>query len=206
LLQRSSRATSPLRTLTFLGLFGSIVLLPFVWSELGQPGRDTFIFLTVLGILTFVAAILNLHALRDGKLAVVDVVMGFELPLTVLIGVIFVHETISALQLALIAAVFVGLSLLAIREPGWHRRIIERGVLLALARATIMALVNAFTGVGARTTSPVVAIWFPTVCFTVFCLVIILRRGEILISWEQTKKEVLLLSWTSEFYTAAWVF
>jgi len=169
MIQRSIRKIGTLETLFVICASGGIILLPFVWSDLpylfshGHAMR----LLTLTTLTGLFSAMLNFEAYKQGKLAVIEPVMSFELVITALFGIFLIGEQIRLVQLLLMAAVFVGilLTMLTVYEKRWwhlgsYRKKIEKGVLLALVGAVIMSGYNVYTGLASQATNPLIAIWY----------------------------------------------
>lgn len=206
LLQRSARKTTVIETLAFVGIVGIVALFPFVLGDLFRMGWQDTLVLVVLGVLTFLAAIFDLEALKEGKLAVIDVIIALELPLTVILGVAMFKETLTHLQVGLIIALLIGLILVSIEFGALHRFTLEKGVYFALLAAIGMALVNYLTAHSARSVSPIMAIWFPAVVFTAMCFIILGTRKRFVHFVRDIKGFGWLFVAMAVIDTAAWVF
>jgi drug/metabolite transporter (DMT)-like permease len=163
-IQRSTRDVGDWKSLFYNGLFGLIILTPFVYKEL--PGLFSLervsLLLLVLAAVTFIAAILEFEALREGKLSIIEPVLGTELLFTVALSVLFLKEHLSLVQIILILMAFLGIVLAVTKRLEHlkiHQRIFERGVLVALIGAAVMGSVNFLTGISAREASPLLALW-----------------------------------------------
>lgn len=183
-IQKSTRAFGDVRTLIFIGLAGIIGLFPFVYSEIHLLWQDTgrLLLLSATGLVIFAAAILDFEALRQGKIAVVEPVLSFELPVAVALAAIFLGEQLTPIQLALAATTFSGIMLSVTqhqRHLMYHRRLLEPGIILAAAGAVVMGGVNFLIGISSQQTSPVMAIWFTNVIFTLLSFIYLGWRGEI---------------------------
>lgn len=167
-IQRAVRVVGNIPALFAIGALGLIVLTPIVWSDIPDVLTPAnFWLLGATLVVTIVAAVLDFEALRVGKLAVIEPVMSFELPLTVLISLTLLQEIVRPVQLVLIGGIFLGILLTVSRpltEHWWQRfqrtRRLERGVLLGLAGAVAMATANVLTGRSSQETNPLLAIWF----------------------------------------------
>ena len=176
-IQRCARKIGDLESLAYIGLIGVLGLLPFVapefhllfsWRAAGS--------LVVLGIVTFIAAILDFEALKKGKLAIVDLTFEFELPVTIALGVLFFGDSLSVFQIFFIGMVFAGMILIAAKEFRHWKTKLEKGVLLAFAAAFFMGLVNYLTASSSRSISPLIAIWGAWLVLTVMAFVMIGSR------------------------------
>ncbi len=207
LIQKVTRKVGDLETLTWIGIFGSILLIPFIWNDMRLlliPGN--FILVSVLGIVTFIAAMFNFESLREGKISVVDVVLEIELPVTVLLGFVFLGETLTTLQAIIALFILCGIMLIATKSLSHFRAKIERGVILALIASVFMGFVNFLTGVSSKEINPLMAIWAPWVVFTMICLVVILfREGPENLIKNASQNKILILS-MGLLDTAAWIF
>lgn len=183
-IQRATRAFGDIRTLVFIGLAGIVGLLPFVWDEIPRLFLDTskLTLLTVTGLVIFVAAILDFEALRQGKIAIIEPILAFELPITVALSVVFLNENLTPMQFGLTAATFGGIVLSVTqhrRHLHYHERLLEPGVLFAVTGSIIMGGVNFLVGISSQQTSPAMAIWFTNVVFTSLSLIYLIWRKEV---------------------------
>ena len=184
LIQKSTRQIGVMRTLFYNGVFGVLILTPFIWddilSALSHPNELRLLFTS--GSIMFLAAILMFEAYRLGKLAIVEPIFGVELPLTVLLGVFLAHERLSFLQASLILVIFIGI-LLAITSHHsklqYHRRIFEKGVPVAILGMLAMALTNYFVGRASQESSAVLTIWFVNVVDVILAFIYMATRTKI---------------------------
>lgn len=183
-IQRGTRTVGDWKTLFYIGALGGIVLFPFVKDEiiptLSYPLYATL--LVLLFVITLFAALFEFEALKQGKIAIVEPIFSIELPVTVGLSVALWNETLTLVQALLIAAVFIGIMLavtLHHTHLHYHRRIFEKGFILAGVGAIGMALVNFLTGVGSQETSPLFVIWFLHTTLALACLLYLTYRGEI---------------------------
>ncbi len=162
-IQKSSRSVGVWKTLFTVGVVGCIFLLPFVRNEFALLQKQDLILLLFLGIVIFGASLLNFEALKKGKIAIVEPLIGMELPITIALSISIGKEHLSLIQLFLVAIIFIGLLLVVtIHHKHLHqtRSAIEKGVLLAIAAAIGLALTNFLVGVSSRQISPLMVIWF----------------------------------------------
>ena len=78
--------------------------------------------LLLLGIITFLAAVLDFQALMVGKLSVIEIIFEIELPITIVLAFIFFKETFSLIQILLMILIFLGVILMAV-ESGYFKNI-----------------------------------------------------------------------------------
>ena len=97
-----------------------------------------------------------------------------------MLGLVIFKESLSFVQIALMALVFVGVALMAMRDyPPHLLRRFEKGVWLALITALGLGLLDFFTASAARSYSPILAIWLPWTTFTIACFILLARRGAL---------------------------
>jgi len=207
LIQRSARKTGTLITLIAIGAIGSIGLLPFVWNDLGLlliPGNA--IIIVLLGLMVFFSAVPNLEALKQGKLSVIDVVLQIELPVTILLGFIFLGETLTMTQFIIIAFILSGIILIAVQSLKEFTAKMERGVIIAIITGLLYGVVNFLTGYSAKTMTPMLAIWVPWVMLAILSGALLLRRKGMREAMTKVREHKTLIIWTAIIDTAAWVF
>lgn len=206
-IQKSVKKLGIVGSLAWIGVIGSIVLLPLVFKDFGLLKDSTNLIIIVgLGVLTFVSAIFDFKALKDGKLSVVDVVIEMELPITIALSFIFLNEVLSGKQLLIVLFIFVGVVLTAIKSFSHFKSKIEKGVFMALVAALFFGILNVAVGFSAKTISPILVIWGSWVVFTIISLVFIVARGEFKKFISQGVENGKLVLVTGVVDTFAWVF
>lgn len=181
-IQKTARAIGSWKALFFIGIAGLAGLFPFVRENLVSLTASDLLLLGVLGVVTVFTALFDFEALRQGKIAVVEPIIGLELPITVGLSVILAKESLTIVQFFLIGVTFAGIMLaVTAHHTHWylHKRIFERGVILAGIGAVGMALTNFLVGVSSQGISPLVTIWFAHSLLAVVCGVFLLSRGQI---------------------------
>lgn len=207
LIQRSVRHVGNIRTLFYVGIGPAVLLLPFVWQQFPSLyGRDILL-LCLLSVVVMAASLFDFQALRQGKIAVVEPVIGLELPLIVAFSVTLGRETIAPHDWIIMSAIFVGILFAVTRERvHWHmrRHIFERGVHLALLGAIGLALTNFLVGVSSRETSPLMAIWFSST-FYALCAVLYLCATKRMTGLLHNLVRYPVLAVTSVVDATAWI-
>lgn len=196
-IQRSVRHVGAVPALFFIGIFGLVGLLPFVWNDLPLffQQENLLTLLIITGVVTFAYAVFFFSSLGKGKISIIEPVMSFELPLTIAIGVLVVGEQLSAMQFALSIAIFLGLIFTIVhREPRhwWNvffrkRTRLERGVLLAIVAVVLSAGANVFTGVLSQDSKPLLAIWGVNCIYSILCLGWMVSRKEVVASFQHAR-------------------
>jgi len=179
-IQRTARAVGIWKALFFIGIVGFITLLPFVKNEIINLDANSLILLVVLGIVVVFSSLFYFEALKRGKIAVIEPLLGLELPITVGLSMSLQKEHLTLIQLVSIGVVFVGIVLTITAHHTYlhyHQRIFEKGVILAGIGAIGMALTNFLTGVSSQQISPLTTIWFAHSSLAVVCAIYLTYKG-----------------------------
>lgn len=206
-IQKVTRRIGDVEALAFIGIIGSVGLLPFALQDLqllfSLPNLALLFF---IGAITFVAAMFDFEALKNGKLSVVEIMLEFELPVTAVLAFFILGEVISMKQFFVIMLAFIGIVLMSSKFPRKHfLKKLEKGVLLGFVAAVGMAIVNFSTAIGSKQVSPIMAIWIPWIVCTLISLIVIWRRGSIRTVFGNASKFWLLLAAMGIFDTLAWL-
>lgn len=180
-IQKTTRLIGSWKTLFFIGVLGCVVLFPFVKDDLFFLQSSTILFLLLLSVIVIFAALFDFEALRQGKIAIVEPILGLELPLTVGLSVFLANESLSWLQSFLIVIVFIGIVLAITTHHThlhYHKRMFEKGVILAGIGAICMALTNFLIGFSSQRISPLMTIWFTHTMITLVCAVYLIYKHE----------------------------
>ena len=180
-IQKTTRLLGSWKALFFIGIVGAVVLFPFIRSELFALSSLAVLLLGIVTVVMLFTALFDFEALRQGKLAIVEPIIGLELPLTVGLSLTLGGEQLSVPQLLLIALIFIGIILAVTAHHTrlhYHRRIFEKGVMFAGIGAVGMALANFLVGTASQTISPLMTIWFVHSSLAVICGAYLLARGE----------------------------
>lgn len=208
-IQRTARLIGTWRALFFSGALGAVVLFPFVQNDLIALTMKDVALLGLVVFITLFAALFNFEALKRGKIAIIEPVMGMELPITVGLSILIWKEQVTPPQLLLIAIAFIGVTL-AITQHHTHlhyyHRIFERGVILAGLGAIAMALVNFTTGIASQETSPILTIWFAHTSLTLICLIYLAMHGELQNLMKDLRSHPVPIATMSICDNAAWLF
>lgn len=183
LIQKSTRKVGDIEALFFVTAFGALVLLPFVYKNIGTLITSSWTILFILGVLCvtlLIAALFDFEALRVGKLAIVEPIWSFEVPIAALLAFFILGERVTWIQIMLIVALLVGLALVSLRKEFYLKHFwLERGTLLAFLGAVFMGAANFFMGWGARVTDPIMANFITDVFIAVATGALLLKRGNI---------------------------
>lgn len=182
LIQKTTRQIGSWKSLFFIGIFAFIFLFPFIRGELSSLTKENILLLLFIGVIVLLTSLFDFEALRQGKIAIVEPIIGLELPLTVGLGMMLGGETLSTLQMVLIFVVFAGivLSITNSKEDilTYHKRVFEKGAILAGIGAIGMATSNYLVGFSSNQISPLITIWFTHSFLAFACLIYFLVKGE----------------------------
>jgi len=209
LIQRSVRKIGDLESLAFIGLIGFIGLTPFVLPDLPLLFLpQNLLLLAGLGALSFVVAMFNFEALKEGKLSVVDVVLEFELPITIALGFFLFAESPSIFQFFLIIPIFAGIVLISMKKNFSFKKhhLLEKGVFYAIIAAIGLGLCNSFTAFSARSVSPLLAIWIPWGIIFIVSMIFILKKHDVKKMFVNASRFKWLILGMGIMDTLAWIF
>jgi drug/metabolite transporter (DMT)-like permease len=209
LIQRSTRSIGNFETLFIITGFGSLILLPFVWSDLhvlfANP-INILLPLTISGVVIFVAALLEFESLREGKLSVIEPIWSLEIPTAVLIAYIVLDEVLSGKQIALIALLILALAFTSFKGGKIKaRHFLEKGALLAVLAALTMGTANFFMGYSGRISDSLLTNFVASVIIAVITLIYIIAKGRIKKMIQDIKSQPKTLLAMSFFDNLAWV-
>lgn len=206
-IQKCTRKIGNLESLAYIGIVGTVLLIPFMVKEFHLlSNHKNLILLFALGIITFISAILDFEALKRGKLSVIDVIFEIELPVVIALSFIFLRESLTATQFLLIFLILIGVIFTATKSlKSWSSKF-EKGLIFAVLSALTMGVVDFLTGISSREVSPLMAIWVPWVIFSIISLaVIIKRKGSKKFLKDGLKFKNIIITMCI-LDTAAWIF
>ena len=138
--------------------------------------------LAALCVISLIGGYFGIKALKLGKLSVIEPINSLELPLTVLLSLAVLHETISPLQAVCILIIFCGTALAVLRQKiGTHllRLVLERGAAVAFIGAICVGFVNLLLALASRASSPVFVTWFVGVIVGFICASYLAADGRL---------------------------
>jgi drug/metabolite transporter (DMT)-like permease len=206
LIQRSARQFGDWITLFYITAFGSIVLFPFIYQELATSLSLHAALLIATGFVILVAALLDLEALRVGKISVVEPMYALEIPVTAILAACVIHERLSIVQAIFIVTLMIGIVLISVRSTHYFKNFKpEKGVWYALLATICMGAANFFFGLGSRETSPLVINWFADLFIAVIALVYLISSSRMTEVANDLKRNKRLIFNVSFFDNLAWV-
>lgn len=207
-IQRSTRIIGSYKALFFIGITGLIILFPFIYSEILTLTLTNWLLLILLGIIVIFAALFDFEALRQGKICIVEPLLGIELPITVGLSVTLAGEKLIPLQWLLIAITFVGIIMAVTMHHThlhYHKRIFEKGAILAGVGAIGMALTNFLVGISSQQISPLMTIWFTHSCAAIASALILIYKKDFKNIISDFKKAPALFGAMSAIDNMAWL-
>ncbi len=205
LIQRTTRLVGSAKALFFIGVVAFVALLPFVFVELPHLTVANFTLLATLSVVVILGAAFDFEALRKGKIAVIEPVVGLELPMTVIMTVIFLGESFTPLQIFLMVLVFGGTALTVTRDIKHLTRLFEKGVLLAFLAAVGTALTSVMVGFSSQEISPLVSIWFSHGTLALVSGIVILSSGGMRSILKDIIKNPVTIGSQSVLDNVAWI-
>ncbi|MDE2188288.1 MAG: DMT family transporter [Patescibacteria group bacterium] len=182
LIQKSSRRLGDWETLFVITFFGTIILLPFSYRELPAILGNTRDLSILLGsaVLLTAAAIFEIESFRRGKMSVVEPMLPFEIPTAAVLAAVILGDQMSALQIALIVFLIIGLFLVSFRGRIFSLRYFaEKGIFLGLIGAAIMGVADFFLGWGSCATDPIVANLVLNIVMAAVSFLVLVATGRI---------------------------
>lgn len=175
-IQRGTRDFGVWKTLLCITVISTVVLFPFIYKEIPAvfTNLDLLLLLSLTSIVILFTALFGFEALREGKIAIIEPIISMELPIAVILGIIFLHDFLIPIQFLLIVAIFLGVLLVVTLHPDhlrYHRRIVEKGVIYAGLGAIGLGLTNFLMGAASKATSPLFAVWFTHGVIAAVCII-----------------------------------
>lgn len=211
LIQRTIYRLGRIETLFLITFASSVFLVPLILPELKTLSYFHWFMLLILGFIVLLGSHIHFLALEKGKLAVVEMILGLELPLTILLGIIILKEKLTLSFVLITSIVFIGIILVSINFNNLKaKNFLEKGALLAFVSAFLVALINFLTALAAQDLSPLTVISLPWLLVCLFTLAWIIRKRrlaslvrEAINFWQLTVSVVIvdILAWL--FYAAA---
>ena len=210
-IQKVSRVVGIWKALFFITFLGAIVMYPFVQEDVLPflTNIETLRLLLLVSVVTLFAALFDFEALKEGKFAIIEPLLGIELPVTIGLSVIFWNERLTSTQVLLTFFVFIGIILAVTKHHKilyYHKRILEKGVIYAGIGAIGMGLMNFLTGVSSQQTHPLFTIWFIHSFLAFATLIYLCGRGEAMSMLSDFKKHFNIIIPESLFDNLSWIF
>ena len=205
-IQKSTRKVGIWTTIFIITAIGAIVLTPFALKNAGNllsVGRNVFI----IGALAyFIAAFLDLKALKEGKLDVVEPIWSFEIVSSSLLAFFLLGERIEMIQMVFVALLIISLILVSLKTLHFERKyLVEKGVYVAFIAAIVMGGANFLIGVGSRTVDPITIKWGMDIFLAVCSGIFMIKNKELGGISGKIRKNAPVILCMSVFDNAAWL-
>lgn len=136
-----------------------------------------------------------------------EIIISIELPLTIMLGIIFFAESLNLTQIILICLLFIGVIMVSINFKNVRRKdFFEKGSLLALLAAVMIAMMNFLTAFQAKEINPLLALWFPWLVSGLITCAYLAKRRHIGVLVKACRSHWQLIAAMVVIDTAAWVF
>ncbi len=209
LIAKSTRKFGVWETLFVITIIGTLMLTPFVYNDITQLlsfGNNSFFLMLGVSVVLLVAALFDFEALKKGKIAVVEPVMAFEVPISAILAFVVINEVLDFISALLIAVLMAGLVMVSLRSIHFSKKVwLEKGVVLALLGALFMGTSNFLVGFASRITNPLLANWFIDVFLAVVSLFYLIRNKR----FDNLMKDIVesprLILTVSIFDNLAWI-
>lgn len=200
LIQKSARKLGDIEALFFVTLFGGVMLLPFVWRDLpmifadGIIGNKTLAILLGASIIIFIAAIFDFEALKRGKLAIIEPIWSFEVPVAALLAMFVINEKISFVQILLIVLLLVFLAMVGFRSKKLDKTFfMEKGVGIAFIGAIFMGSANFMMGWGGRVSNPLIINFVTDIFIFVITALLLFRNDRLKSCFKDLKRNAAII-------------
>lgn len=206
LIQRTTRLVGSAKALFFIGVVAFVGLTPFVIDDLPLLSLTDLLLLCVVSLVVMIGAAFDFEALRKGKMAIVEPVVGLELPMAVALSVVFVGDHLSPLEWLFMVFIFLG-TLLVVTRSVKHlsTHLLEKGVWLAFLAAIGTALTSVMIGVASKEISPLVSVWFSHGALALVSGFAILVSGGFKTILRDIRKHPITIGAQSILDNAAWI-
>ncbi len=210
MIQKSVRQNSVMRTLFYICISGGVVLYPFIREDLlaMNENGNMHMMMIVTSLVILAAATFEFIGMKRGKISIIEPILSFELPVAVILSIFLRNESLSAWQLLLIAAAFMGILIASQSNKklfDLKNLKLENGIFWAMGGAALMGLVNFLVGVASQETSALLTIWYTNMIIAVICAI----HFSITKEWKKMRKDFkenpLPIGLTCIFDNGAWI-
>jgi drug/metabolite transporter (DMT)-like permease len=161
-----------------------------------------------MSFVMFTFALALFSAFKIGKVAVIESVLGLELPFTVALAILVGGEEMGTGQTIIFLIICIGVILASTKTfeiVSIHKRLFEKGVMLAFAAAGLSALSNYTMGISAQQVSPLMAVWYMHTVIGVLSLIALIISKEIFEIEHDLRTHPFLICGQSFFDNIAWI-
>ncbi|MDQ5893563.1 MAG: hypothetical protein QG640_575 [Patescibacteria group bacterium] len=183
LIQRSARKLGDWETLFVITAFGAVVLLPFVYRNIGglfASSNNELLILISAAVVLIIAALFTFEGFKKGKISVLEPLMSFEIPAAALLAFFFLGDDITWMQILVIIVLIINLFLVSFRGKFLSKSfLLEKGVIIFFVGALLMGSADFLLGWGSRVTDPLMANFVLNIIMASVSFIFIVLRGGI---------------------------
>ncbi|MGC9968687.1 MAG: DMT family transporter [Minisyncoccia bacterium] len=206
LIEKSTRKFGDWIALFYITAFGAVILFPFVYRDIIPAFTANSFILWITSLVIFLAALFNLHALRVGKISVVEPIFAFEVPVAGFLAAFLLNERLSFAQIFFIAALVIGIILVSTRSFSHFKNIrTEKGVGYAVVGTIGLGISGFLYGLGSRETSPLMINWVSNAFMAVITFFYLTATGKLAGIAGDFKENKRLILNVSFFDNLAWI-
>ncbi len=212
LIQKSTRKVGNIESLFLITLIGALILSPFVWKDVvtlvgnGISHNVALAVLLATSIILLVAAIYDFEGLKIGKLAIVEPIWSFEVPVAAVMAFFIIGEKVTVIQILLIVLLLILLAMVGFRNKRLDKTFfLEKGVFIAFLGAIFMGAANFMMGWGGRVTSPLMVNFFTDVFIMIVMALVLFRNGRFKQTFRDFQKNITVLLPMSISDKVAWL-
>lgn len=215
--QKTVRKIGDFKALLWINFLGGLALTPFVIKDFPLIFSGwNLVSLLALSLIQLLYGLFLFKAYDKGKLSVVEIVMIGELPLTIILGLVFFGEHLTLLQLLVVIAIIFGVFLVSKSQSTWRDKLKillfgrkflwEKGVFMAVFAVLFSSVYNFFTAFNSREISAFTAVWFPWLLSSLFLIVYVFFKEDFSAFLQTSKKSYRLILSASLLDTLGWLF
>jgi uncharacterized membrane protein len=198
LIQKCTRKFGDWLSLFYIAAFVTLGLLPFIYQNLISSFHHP--------LKLFLLLLLDLEALKLGKISVVEPIYAFEISVTAALSVFVIKESLSGGQILLIGSLLIGIILLSIKNFSDLKNVkLEKGIWYAISATVFMGIVNVIFGIGARTTDPLLINWVTSLIMAIAALIYLINKKQTKKIISEFKKNKALILKTVIIDNLAWI-
>jgi drug/metabolite transporter (DMT)-like permease len=207
LIQRSARCVGSVKTMLFVGIGSVLMFFPFVYADILSLQLSELLLLFLTGAVLTIASLFDFQALKEGKMAIAEPIVGLEMPFTVICAILLAEEKLEIIPALIIGLIFIGTLLLVTKRFQHIKRehLLEKGVRLALFAAVGLAIANFLVGKSSLDSTPFLAIWFVGLIHALTCLAFLFAKRKLRSIMQDLKRHPWTLISQSVVDNLAWI-
>lgn len=210
LLQKSVRQFGDWESLFSISLIGTIILSPFVIDDIKSMHIANYsgIFLLLIIAASFLtSSLIYLESVKRGKLSVVEPIGAVEIPVTALLAITVLGETVSRNHSILIIILVTSLIMVSLKAHHFQKQTwIEKGVFLAVLSAIFIGWTDFIIGSTSKVSDPLFIVWFFNVVVALVSLFYLGATKDLSRFTRHVRKNYPMLISVGLLDNMAWIF